>query len=105
MKTKTIYLISDSTGELGERFTNALITQFPNDKVVLKKFNFVENESEAVKVFSKISDHGSILFHTVLSDTLKKKIETLSRSKNIPVFDLTGPPTDFMRKYLKIKRV
>ena len=105
MKTKTIYLISDSTGELGERFTNALITQFPNDKIVLKKFNFIENPRETERAFLKISDHGSILFHTVLSDDLKKLIEAMSKAKDIPSFDLTGPPTDFMRKYLKMKPV
>src|SRR3989338_6271651 len=105
MKTKTIYLISDSTGELGERFTNALATQFPGDKIVLKKFNFVEDEAELEKVFSKISDHGSILFHTVLSRKLKKKIKTFGEGVNVPTFDLTGPPTDFMVKYLKVKPV
>ena len=103
MKTKNIYLISDSTGELGERFTNALVSQFPNDRIVLKKFNFVENGKEAHKCFSNIPRQKGILFHTVLSGELKKKIEALSKSKRIPSFDLTGPPTDFMMKYLKIK--
>lgn len=105
MKTKTIYLISDSTGELGERFTNALVSQFPNDRIVLKKFNFVESEKEVDKVFLKVSNCGSILFHTVLSETLKKKIGLASKVKNIPEFDLTGRPTDFMMKHLKIKPV
>ncbi len=102
-KTKIIHLISDSTGELGERFTNALVTQFPDDKIILKKFNFVEDEAELKKVFSKISDHGSILFHTVISKTLKRKIETFGRGRRVPTFDLTGPPTDFMIKYLNVK--
>lgn len=105
VKKKTIYLISDSTGELGERFTNALVSQFPNDKVVLKKYNFIENEKEVEKLFSKISDRDSILFHTVLSDNLKKKIEFLGREMKIPSFDLTGPPTNFMMKHLNIKPV
>ena len=105
MASKTIYLISDSTGELGERFTNALTTQFPNNTIVLKKFNFIDDEVELQKAFSKISDHGSILFHTVLSKKLKKKIETFGGEKKVPVFDLTGPPTDFMVKYLNVRPV
>ena len=105
MKTKIIYLISDSTGELGERFTNALTTQFPNNKIVLKKFNFIESEAELQKAFSKISDHGSILFHTVVSKKLKEKIEAFGKKKNVPAFDLTGPPTDFMVKYLDVRPV
>ncbi|OIO39282.1 MAG: hypothetical protein AUJ71_01065 [Candidatus Omnitrophica bacterium CG1_02_49_16] len=105
MAGKIIYLISDSTGELGERFTNALATQFPDDRIVLKKFNFVEDEAELKKAFSKIIDHGSVLFHTVLSRKLKKMIEAFGKTVNVPTFDLTGPPTDFMVKYLKVTPV
>jgi len=102
-KPKTIYLISDSTGELGERFTNALITQFPNDPISLVKFNFVEDEAGAADVIAKMHDGGSVLFHTVLSKKLKKLIEKKSKEKEIPAFDLTGPPTDFLIRHLKTK--
>ncbi|OIO38886.1 MAG: hypothetical protein AUJ72_01805 [Candidatus Omnitrophica bacterium CG1_02_46_14] len=105
MKKKYIYLISDSTGELGERFTNALITQFPNDEIVLEKFNFIDDETELQSAFSKITDKGSILFHTVVSKKLKKKIEVFGKEKKVPSFDLTGPPTDFMTKFLNVKPV
>ena len=107
MKTqKTIYLLSDSTGELSERFTNALVTQFPKDKISLKQFTFVQDKHDVNKIFEKIqADKNSVLFHTTISKPLKKEIERSSRLKKIPAFDLTGPPTEFMIKHLKAEPV
>ena len=102
---KKIYLISDSTGELGERFINALISQFPHDGFVIKKFNFVQDEKEARRAFTKISGGGAVLFHTVILKKLKEKIQALSKGKKLAAFDLTGPPTDFLMRYLKAKPV
>lgn len=103
---KKIYLISDSTGELGERFTNALLSQFPKSPIVLKKHPFVQTREEAAKAFAKIPlAHRGILFHTVLSPELKKTIETFCRKRGIPAFDLTGPPTDFMVRHLNVRPV
>lgn len=102
-KPKNIYLISDSTGELGERFTNALITQFPNDSISLTKFNFVEDEAGIAKALGEMHNHNSVLFHTVVSVELKNSIEEKAKKKKLPVFDLTGPPTDFLIRHLKTK--
>ena len=98
-----IYLISDSTGELGNRFTNALMTQFPRDRIQFRKFNFVMDASDARKIFEKITPKRSVLFHTLIDRKLKKMIQDLSRKKGIEAFDLTGPPTDFLIKNLKVK--
>lgn len=102
---KTIHLISDSTGELGERFTNALMSQFPKNKIVLSKFSFVEDEREAKRVMDGLLPQNCVLFHTVVSPKLKRTIARLSRAKKIPCFDLTGPPTDFLTTHLKTQPV
>ncbi len=102
---RKVYLISDSTGELAERFTNAIVSQFPNDSITLKKFNFVERVDEAEKIILKLSKKDGVLFHTVMSKDLKAAIERLSRKKGLPSFDLTGPPADFMVKHLQVKPV
>ncbi|PIQ85051.1 MAG: hypothetical protein COV74_10665 [Candidatus Omnitrophica bacterium CG11_big_fil_rev_8_21_14_0_20_45_26] len=101
---KKIALISDSTGDLGERFVFALTTQLPSEKLAIVKFNFVTDMDELTYVFKKIHAGGYyLIFHTVLSEELKNGIETMSREKKIPAFDLTGPPTDFLIKHLKVK--
>ena len=100
-KTKKIYLISDYTGELADRFTNALLRQFPDDRITVKRFNFVADTQAAHDIISALSPKDSVLFHTVLAKELKKAIASRSKEKGIPAFDLTGPPTDFMRRHLK----
>jgi regulator of PEP synthase PpsR (kinase-PPPase family) len=91
-----IYLISDSTGELGERFINALMTQFPQDRIQFQKFVFVTGAFDVRKILEKITAEGSVLFHTVIDRKLKKMIHDLSYQKGIASFDLTGPPTNFV---------
>lgn len=104
MGVKKVYLISDSTGELGERFVNALATQFPEDRLVLEKYNFVQEKKDVERVFSKIaSSKNVVLFHTALSKDLKRLIEGTSKARKIPTFDLTGPPTDFLIDNLGVK--
>ncbi len=104
---KRICLISDSTGELGERFINALITQFPDDKLSIDKHNFIQTVTEAKKTIEGIRhpSGNTILFHTVLSKELKKAIETQCKKHAIASFDLTGPPTQFMIDHLKVSPV
>jgi regulator of PEP synthase PpsR (kinase-PPPase family) len=90
---------------LGERFTNALTSQFPKDKFSMKKFNFVQNTGEAKKAFSKMTPNSSILFHTVMERSLKKAVQAFAKKKKIPSFDLTGPPTEFVIRNLDVKPV
>ncbi|MBI2094717.1 MAG: kinase/pyrophosphorylase [Candidatus Omnitrophica bacterium] len=102
---KRIYLISDSTGELGARFTNALASQFPKARIAIERFNFVDSTKKISKIISGLSPQDSILFHTVLSKRLKQAIGAISRARGIHAFDLTGPPTDFMVKHLRSRPV
>jgi regulator of PEP synthase PpsR (kinase-PPPase family) len=97
---KKIYLISDSTGELGERFTNAILSQFPNDDIVLEKFSFVSGIDEVKAIFPRTLKN-SVLFHTVLSGELKRAIRKMAGERGVPAFDLTGPPADFVVRHLK----
>lgn len=102
---KKIYLISDSTGELGARFTNAIISQFPKVRITIERFNFVDSAGKISKIIAHLSPENGILFHTVLPKRLKRAIDTMSRVRGIVAFDLTGPPTDFVVKYLKARPV
>lgn len=101
--SKKIYLISDSTGELAERFTNAIISQFPEDRIVVDKYSFVRDAAEAERLIGHFEAKGAILFHTVLSPDLKRDITRLSASRRIPSYDLTGTATDFVVQHLKAK--
>lgn len=102
---KEIVLISDSTGELGDRFTNALLTQFPNDRIAFRKFNFVTDETALKKALTRIKTRDTVLFHTVIDRALKKKIEASGKARGVPTFDLTGPPTEFLIRHLKAEPV
>lgn len=101
-RAKHVCLISDSTGELGERFVNALVTQFPNERITLRKHMFVDSEDVVRRVLEKIpSGAPAIVFHTVIPKELKACIDTQSRARGIPAFDLTGPAADFIATHFK----
>lgn len=69
----------------------------------MERFNFVRDMDEVRKLFLRFSNHHSLVFHTVISKKLKIGIDRLSRTKGIPVFDLTGPPTEFMARHLHMR--
>ncbi|MCG3176629.1 MAG: putative pyruvate, phosphate dikinase regulatory protein [Candidatus Omnitrophica bacterium] len=105
-RPKHVCLISDSTGELGERFVNALVTQFPGERITLRKHMFVDSAGTIAKVLDSIpAGTTAIVFHTVIPKELKASIEAQSRQRGLPSFDLTGPAADFIAEHFKAEPV
>jgi len=106
MKAKdpqTIVLLSDSTGDLGERMIRAFTTQFPKDAFSFRVFSFIQKKEELKKVLHEISSLNPILFHTTLVVDLKRDIEAFANKRKLPVYDLTGGAMEFLEKSSKLE--
>ncbi|HVO33577.1 MAG TPA: kinase/pyrophosphorylase, partial [Elusimicrobiota bacterium] len=95
---KSLVLISDSTGDLGETFLRSLITQFPDQFFGLKVYSFVDSDEELTKALAEIWQGEPIIFHTTVLPSHKKKIDAFAERNGFPVFDLTGPAVGFLEQ-------
>src|SRR4051812_43062707 len=93
-----LVLISDSTGDLGERFIKALISQFPKESFDLQIHRFVEDDGKLSAVLSELKGGTPILFHTTIFPALKKSIASFARKRGISSYDITGEAMSFLEK-------
>ena len=100
---RLIVLLSDSTGDLGERFVRAFISQFPRDSFTFQVRSFVERNNDLETIFQGISGQNPIIFHTVMRPSSKKHIEEIARKKDLEAYDLTGGAMKFLEKASGLK--
>ncbi len=93
---RSIYLVSDSSGNLLEHFLNAILTQFSRESFRIFTFPFIKNEVELSKVFEKI--HEGIIFHAVVEKKFKKIIAKECKNRGLACLDITGSAVDFLAK-------
>jgi regulator of PEP synthase PpsR (kinase-PPPase family) len=97
MKQHHLALLSDSTGDLGERIIRALISQFPPKAFTFRVYSFI-SDADVSKIISVIKHDKAILFHTVIHDEMKKKIHNLAKEYGLEDFDITGGALKFLEK-------
>jgi hypothetical protein len=100
---QSIVVLSDSTGELGERIVRALTSQFPKESFEFKVFSFIEKDRELDRIFRDIKSAKPIIFHTTIFKDMKMKIVALAKKNRLAVHDLTGGAMIFLEKASGLK--
>lgn len=100
---KEIILMSDSTGDLGERMIRALISQFPKGTFTVRILSFLNNPDAVTNFFQRCVPETTILFHTIMSADMKSQISDLSMKRKVPAYDLTGGAMNFLEKASGLK--
>ncbi|MBN2190693.1 MAG: kinase/pyrophosphorylase [Candidatus Aureabacteria bacterium] len=104
MKKFRITIISDATGDLGERFVTSILTQLPKENFEIAVENFVNTPQKLHDALQKITP-DSLIFHLTIFPELKKTIERFSAEHKIPSYDLTGGAMDFIVRSTGIKPI
>jgi len=95
---RTVYVLSDSTGNLARHMLTAFLTQFPRDAFNLRFHNFMQTEANVKSAFAEIRAAPGLVVHAVMSSELKDAIRARCRELNLPVCDLTGPFVEFLAR-------
>ncbi len=101
--TRTIALISDSTGNLGEYFVRALMSQFPQENFDLRVFSFIEDKQELGLICDQLAMLEPVIFHTTLSRSIKKTIRNMAKARGWHDYDLTGGGMRFLERSCHLK--
>ena len=95
-----LVVLSDSTGDLGERFVRAMVSQFPSENLLFRVFSFVRNTEDLRRIFRSLAGMCPVLYHTTLDPALKKEINMTAKKARWPVYDLTGGAMAVLEKAL-----
>lgn len=88
---KTIYVLSDSTGETAERVVRAALSQFGGRDVRLVRLGKVANQQEVQQAVATVSDEQGLLVYTLVDTELAVAVHAIAEERGLMAFDLLTP--------------
>ena len=95
---RSIFVLSDSTGNLARHSLTAVLTQFPTDSISLRFENFVRNDNRLDKLLAEAKEQKAAICHAIVSVRIKQRINNVCRRARLKCFDLTGDLVEFLEK-------
>lgn len=99
----TVYVISDSLGETGEKLAHAAISQFDQEDIDVIRVPFVRHEEQIRDVVAEAEEKGAVICHTLVSPELRDAMDALAREHRVRYVDLLGPMLDAVSSIAKTK--
>lgn len=79
----TVYVISDSLGETGEKLAHAAISQFDQENIDVIRVPFVRNSDQVREVVLEAAEKGAIICHTLVSPDLRETLDSLASEHQV----------------------
>jgi len=90
-KMPVIYVVSDSVGETAELVTKAALSQFNGSDIRIKRFPFVEDESNLDDVISLTKCENGMIVFTLVRPGVRKYMREAAAKAGIVAYDILGP--------------
>ena len=87
---RPIYVVSDSTGETAERVVRAALLQFPDQRVRVRLFTRVRDESSVRDVLAKAKEAEAMIVFTLVRPELRDYFFEQARQHQVEVVDVIG---------------
>ncbi len=93
MNNYHVLIVSDGTGETGNRMLKAAMVQFGQDIFVTRHAN-IRKKDQIQELLQRISNDNILVLHTFASKELREYIEEESAQRGAESIDLLGPLMD-----------
>ncbi|RKZ15646.1 kinase/pyrophosphorylase [bacterium] len=90
----TLHVVSDATGETGERVLRSALAQFPDTDAEIERFGGVRNADQVRETVSRARVQGAVILHTLVSHELRRLMLSECRKQDVDAMDLMGPVLD-----------
>lgn len=101
--TSPIYVVSGGRGMAGNNLVQAVLIQYPNNKIPVDIVSNLDSEDELFDVVMKARTDGGIIVHTLVDGLLRKKAVELCAEFGVREVDLMGKLAGFLDESLDIK--
>ena len=95
----SIYIISDGTGETAATMIRAALVQYADKNVNIVRCKNVRTEEQVDAVIDQVYEQQGFVVHTVVSDSLREKIQDSCGNKGLQNIDLLGPVLQELNQY------
>lgn len=100
--SKTIYIVSDSIGEMALKLINTVLSQFPDQSVLIEQYSFIDSEDDIRPIIDKARESGAFVVFSFVKASLRDTFNQYAISLGLRYVDLTGHLLDQMTQFLEI---
>lgn len=86
-----IYVLSDATGETAEKIVNAVLTQFRDKPVRLRRLSNVRNQTAVLQGLDEIQQQKGMVIYTLVNRELAQFVQKECEARGLMAFDLVTP--------------
>lgn len=86
-----ITICSDSLGDTAEAVVQAVLHQFQNQRVTIKRYGNVRHEDELRKLMEEAAKHQGFVAYTLVQPELREMIREESVRLDLRIVDIMGP--------------
>lgn len=97
---KTIYVLSDSTGETAERVIRAALSQFYDDDVRVHRLFKVSTQADVNQALSVVVHTPGLVVYTLVDPLLSEAVERVAEECGLVTVDLLSPLIYSLSRYL-----
>ena len=90
-RNPVLYVVSDSMGETAQLVAKAVLSQFPEGNIGLRRFSHIESTDAALEVMKAARDQPTMIIFTVIIPEVRKVIQSKAEEHGIPAVDIMGP--------------
>ncbi|WP_280768491.1 pyruvate, water dikinase regulatory protein [Salipaludibacillus daqingensis] len=97
-----VYVLSDSVGETAELVVRAALSQFDEEKSVIRRIPYVEDTAIVDEVISQALENNGVIAFTVVLPLVREHLLAEASKYNIPVYDILTPLISMVGKRLNV---
>jgi regulator of PEP synthase PpsR (kinase-PPPase family) len=90
MEQKTIFVVSDSTGETAERVVRAALLQYPAHRVRVRLFTRIRDKAGVSDVLSRAAEAGAMVVFTIVAPDIRNHVHEQARDLRVEAVDVIG---------------
>lgn len=88
---RSIYVVSDSTGETGAKVVQAALLQFRHEQVSLRIFSNLRDQAQITEMVDRAAGEAALLVYTLVKVEHRNTLQDRSAEFGVEAVDLMGP--------------
>ena len=90
-RNPVVFVVSDSMGETAQLVAKAVLSQFPEGNVGLRRFSHIGTPDAALEVMKAARDQPTMIIFTIIIPEVREIIRSKAERHGIPLVDIMGP--------------
>jgi len=103
MSRRTVFVLSDATGETAEKVVRAALLQFADVPVSLRLYPRVRNEIEMREIVLRSREAGALIVFTLVNADAREQLWRICQEENVQPVDIIGSLMTRLSGYLEAR--